>query len=336
VKRIALLVLTGCLLLTSVALAARQGRPYDPAAVFVSRDVYLMGTRAQLSAYAATRDAGLARLESALAALEETEDELSTWRESSDISALNRQPVGEPWIATPRLCRMFADVWEWHRATGRAFDPAIGRLLAAWDVHGKGAVPAPDAHARALASSGMALVAFDRDRCTLTRRADVAIDAGAFGKGEALDRAAAVLGDESWMIDLGGQIAVGGRLPPEAGWTVAVADPRRRDHPALRVRMATGSLSTSAGSERDLFVNGVRIAHHFDPRTGLPATFDGSVTVWHERGLAADALSTALYVMGPEAGLRWAEARGIAACYLIPERSTLRVEMTRSFRPLLL
>jgi len=336
VKRIALLVLTGCLLLTSVALAARQGRPYDPAAVFVSRDVYLMGTRAQLSAYAATRDAGLARLESALAALEETEDELSTWRESSDISALNRQPVGEPWIATPRLCRMFADVWEWHRATGRAFDPAIGRLLAAWDVHGKGAVPAPDAHARALASSGMALVAFDRDRCTLTRRADVAIDAGAFGKGEALDRAAAVLGDESWMIDLGGQIAVGGRLPPEAGWTVAVADPRRRDHPALRVRMATGSLSTSAGSERDLFVNGVRIAHHFDPRTGLPATFDGSVTVWHERGLAADALSTALYVMGPEAGLRWAEARGIAACYLIPERGTLRVEMTRSFRPLLL
>ena len=335
-KRIALLVLTGCLLLTSVALAARQGRPYDPAAVFVSRDVYLMGTRAQLSAYAATRDAGLARLESALAALEETEDELSTWRESSDISALNRQPVGEPWIATPRLCRMFADVWEWHRATGRAFDPAIGRLLAAWDVHGKGAVPAPDAHARALASSGMALVAFDRDRCTLTRRADVAIDAGAFGKGEALDRAAAVLGDESWMIDLGGQIAVGGRLPPEAGWTVAVADPRRRDHPALRVRMATGSLSTSAGSERDLFVNGVRIAHHFDPRTGLPATFDGSVTVWHERGLAADALSTALYVMGPEAGLRWAEARGIAACYLIPERGTLRVEMTRSFRPLLL
>ena len=335
-KRIALLVLTGCLLLTNFALAARQGRPYDPAAVFVSRDVYLMGTRAQLSAYAATRDAGLARLESALAALEETEDELSTWRESSDISALNRQPVGEPWIATPRLCRMFADVWEWHRATGRAFDPAIGRLLAAWDVHGKGAVPAPDAHARALASSGMALVAFDRDRCTLTRRADVAIDAGAFGKGEALDRAAAVLGDESWMIDLGGQIAVGGRLPPEAGWTVAVADPRRRDHPALRVRMATGSLSTSAGSERDLFVNGVRIAHHFDPRTGLPATFDGSVTVWHERGLAADALSTALYVMGPEAGLRWAEARGIAACYLIPERGTLRVEMTRSFRPLLL
>jgi len=334
VTRIAPLVLASGILLSTVVLAARQWPPYHSSAVWVSRDVYLMGTRAQLSAYAATRDAGLARLESALAALEEAEGELSTWRESSDISSLNRQPIGEPWMATPRLCRMFADVWEWQRATGRAFDPAIGRLLAAWDVHGEGAVPAPDAHARALASSGVALIAFDRDRCTLTRRADVAIDAGAFGKGEALDRAAAVLGDESWMIDLGGQIAVGGRLPPEGGWTVAIADPRRRDRPALGMRMATGSLSTSAGSERDLLVNGVRIGHVFDPRTGRPAPFNGSVTVWHERGLAADVLSTALYVMGPDAGLGWAEARGIAACYLIPERGTLRVETTGAFRRL--
>ncbi len=324
-KQVALLVLT------SGAWLGAQ----DTGAVYVSRDAYLMGTRAHLSMYAPARDAGLATLGSALAVLEEAEAELSTWRESSDISALNRQPVGEPWTATARLCRMFSDVWDWHQMTSGAFDPAIGRLLAAWDIHGEGAVPTGEAHERARLLSGMALLDFDRGRCTLTRRADVAIDVGAFGKGEALDRAAAVLGDDPWMIDLGGQISVGGRLPPEGGWTVGIADPRRRDHPALHVRMATGSLSTSAGSERDLVVNGVRVGHIFDPRTGRPATFNGSVTVWHERGLAADALSTALYVMGPEAGLRWAAARGIAACYLIPERGTLRVETTRAFRRLL-
>jgi len=334
VKGVALLVLTSCAALSAFVPAAREGPPYDTAAVFVSRDAYLMGTRAQLATYAVTRDAGLAALESALAVLEETEEELSTWRASSDISALNRQPIGEPWTADVRLCRMFSDVWEWHRATDGAFDPAIGRLLAAWDIHGEGAVPVPNAHAQALASSGMALLAFDRGRCTLTRRADVAIDVGAFGKGEALDRAAAVLGDGPWTIDLGGQISVGGRVPLEGGWPIAVADPRRRDHPALHLRLATGSLSTSAGSERDLVVNGVRVGHIFDPRTGRPATFNGSVTVWHPRGLAADALSTALYVMGPEAGLRWAEARGIAACYLIPEGGALRVETTRAFRHL--
>ena len=324
-KRVALLVLTGC-----VALSAQ-----DTPAIFVTRDVYLMGTRAQLSAYAATRDSGLATLESALKALENAEEELSTWRRSSQISALNRHPVGEPWTATPRLCRMFVDVWAWHRATDGAFDPAIGRLLAAWDVHGDGAIPAPEARPRALVSSGMALLAFDQGRCTLTRRADVAIDVGAFGKGEALDRAAAVLGDGPWMIDIGGQITVGGRVPREGAWPIGVADPRQRNRSVLHVEMTTGSLSTSAGSERDLIVSGERVGHVFDPRTGRPATFDGSVTVWHERGIAADALSTALYVMGPKEGLRWAEARGIAACYLIPERGTLRVVMTRAFRQLL-
>ena len=321
-KRVALLVLTSCAVLSA----------NETVAVFVSRDVYLMGTRAQLSTYAVTRGSGLATLESALAALEDAEEELSTWRDSSRISALNRHAVGEPWTADAGLCRMFADVWEWHHVTDGAFDPAIGRLLAAWDIHGDGRVPAREAHARALALSGMALLAFDRGRCTLTRRADVAIDVGAFGKGEALDRAAEVLGNGPWMIDLGGQISVGGRVPLGDGWPVAIADPRRRDHPALHVRMATGSLSTSAGSERDLVVNGARVGHILDPRTGRPAAFSGSVTVWHQRGLAADALSTALYVMGPAAGLRWAEARGLAACYLIPDQGTLRVEMTRSFK----
>ena len=324
-KAVALLVLTGC-----IAVSA-QGT----GAVFVSRDVYLMGTRAQLSSYAPTRETGLAMLESALAVLEDVEGELSTWRESSDISSLNRQPIGAPWLATPRLCRLFSDIWEWHLATDRAFDPAIGRLLAAWDIHGEGAVPVPNVVEQARALSGLALLTFDQGRCTLTRHADVAVDVGAFGKGEALDRAAVVFGDGPWMIDLGGQIAVGGRVPPGGGWPIAVADPQRRDRQALHLRMTAGSLSTSAGSERDLVVNGVRVGHILDPRTGRPAPFAGSVTVWHERGLAADILSTALYVMGPEPGLQWAEARGIAACYLIPESGTLRVEMTRAFRRLL-
>ena len=307
----------------------------NEATIRVSRNVYLMGTRAELLVHAPLRETGLVRLEAALTALEDTEAELSTWRDTSDISTLNRHPVGKPWVATARLCRLFADVWTWHRETGGTFDPAIGRLLAAWDVHGEGAIPTPAAHARAQALSGLALLSFDRGTCTVTRRADVTLDVGAFGKGEGLDRAAAVFGDIPWLIDLGGQVSVGGAAPPEGAWPIAIADPRRRDIPALHVRMTGGSLSTSAGSERDLTVNGTRVAHHFDPRSGRPATFDGSVTVWHERGLVADILSTALYVMGPEAGRRWAETRGVAACYLIPDGGSLRVETTAAFRKLL-
>ena len=300
------------------------------ASQLVVRDVYLMGTRASLATHAQSRDTGLAALQSALIALERSEAALSTWRESSEISALNRQPVGTPWRATPATCRLLDDVWRWHAATGGAFDPAIGKLLTAWDVHGEGAVPNAAGQARAAKASGLALLTFDSAQCTATRLSDVAIDAGAFGKGEALDRAAAVMGRDPWMIDLGGQVSAGGMTGD--GWPVAIAHPRNRTRPQMQVTLRHGSLSTSGGSERDVTVAGTRVGHIFDPRTGRPAPFAGSVTVWHERGLVADILSTALYVMGPEEGLRWAAANQVAALYLIPEGSSVHTRMTTAFQ----
>jgi thiamine biosynthesis lipoprotein len=294
------------------------------------REVYLMGTRARLAVYASSRERGLATLERALAVLERTESELSTWRDSSDTSALNGQPVGTPWSANPGLCRMFADVWKWYRATGGAFDPGIGRLLAAWDVHGQGVVPNQPAAASARALSGLSLFSFDQRRCTVTRLQDASMDVGAFGKGEALDRVEATLSGEPWMIDLGGQVSVGGAAPPDE-WRIAIAHPIHRDRAVLQLSLTTGSLSTSGGSERDLVVNGTRVSHIFDPRTGQPSLFTGSVIVWHRSGLAADALSTALFVMGPEDGRRWAEANGIAALYLIPDGADVRFEATSGF-----
>lgn len=314
----------------ALAVAMTAALSAQSAPQLVAREVYLMGTRASLATYASTRDAGVAALDSALAALERTEAELSTWRETSEISQLNRQPLGVPWHATPATCRLLDEVWRWRAATGGAFDPAIGRLLAAWDVHGQGSVPDATAQTRAANDSGLARLAFDTTRCTVTRLSDVTVDVGAFGKGEALDRAAAVIGRDSWLIDLGGQVAAGGASAD--GWPVAIADPLRRDTPYMRIRIRHGSLATSGGSERDQVVRGTRVSHIFDARTGRPATFRGSVTVWHDRGLAADILSTALYVMGPEDGIRWAQANGIAAMYLIPEGASVRTVMTPEFR----
>lgn len=302
----------------------------------VARDAYLMGTRVRLTTYAADRPTGLTALETALEILEETDRELSTWRDDSAISTLNRHPIGEPWQAGHQLCEMFAELYGWHEATGGAFDPAIGRLTAAWGIHDGGRIPTDAELAIVRSRAGMGLFTFDRHRCTLTRRADATIDVGAFGKGAALDRVEAVMGELPWMIDLGGQISVHGIPPGEAAWTAAIAHPWYRDRPSLEVRLREGSLSTSGGSERDLQVNGVRVAHHLDPRTGRPANFRGSVTVWHRSGLAADALSTGLYVMGPEEGLTWAEDRGLSVCFLIPEPDgSFRIATTSAFRRLM-
>ncbi len=303
-----------------------------PNSQLVARDAYLMGTRVHLATHAALRAEGVAWLDAALRILEQTDRELSTWRQDSAISALNRHPVGEAWQAAPSTCGVLGSVFAWQVETGGTFDPGIGRLIEAWDIHGEGRVPSPGQLKDATARSGLSHLSFDQRRCEVTRRADAAIDVGAFGKGEALDRVEASLGPGAWLIDLGGQVSVGGPQSDGQPWTVDIAHPVVRSRPYLQLSMHQGSLSTSGSSERDLTVNGTRIAHHLDPRTGTPATFRGSVTVWHRRGLAADALSTALYVMGPEEGVRWANARGIAALFLVPDGGEVKSYPTSAWR----
>ncbi len=283
----------------------------------VERSVYLMGTRATLVTWASDRVTGRRELDRMLRVLERTEAELSTWREASWLSALNRQPVDRPWRAPASLCALVAELMSWHRATEGAFDPAIGTLVDAWGLRQGGRRPSEATIATAHRRSGLRHLALDEDRCDVTRRGDVRLDAGAFGKGEALDRVTRRgRATGPWLIDLGGQVAVSGA--PPFGWSVALAHPRQRHEAVREIRLTEGSLATSGGSERDGRVGSDRVGHIVDPRTGRPVSRVASVVVWHPRALVADVLSTALYVMGPDAGRRWAEARDVAACFIVP------------------
>ena len=303
--------------------------------VRIERTVFLMGTLATFVAETADREAGLAKLERMVRVVEETESELSTWREDSILSALNRQPVGEVLQLPATTCALLARVLDWHAATGGAFDPAVGRLVDAWGLRADGRQPDDEEREAALAVSGLGHLALDPEACTGTRLAAVTLDAGGFGKGEALDRVREAERDRSgvWFIDFGGQMAVSGEAS-DGGWTVGVAHPARRDLSVLGLSLTAGSLATSGGSERDLLLeNGARIGHIIDPRGGRPVSRSGSVTVWHESAFVADVLSTALFVMGPEQGIAWAAARGIAVCFIAadPDSGDVAFRATHGF-----
>ncbi|HWN83177.1 MAG TPA: FAD:protein FMN transferase, partial [Candidatus Udaeobacter sp.] len=126
--------------------------------------------------------------------------------------------------------------------------------------------------------------------------------------------------------DLGGQWLVVG-----TGDSVRVelADPRARARPVASVAIASGSLSTSGQSERGVTVDGARIGHVLDPRTGQPARDFGSLTVWAETALAADCLSTGLYVLGPDSAFAWAaRTSGVDVVVLEPTPARLEVRAT--------
>ncbi|MDE2928275.1 MAG: FAD:protein FMN transferase [Acidobacteriota bacterium] len=311
-----------------------------PDLIPVRRQVVVMGTLCTLNVFASDRASGIDRCEGYLRLLEETNRQLSTWETESELSRLNRHPIGVPYPVTPSLCRLYGELIQWNQWTDSAFDPAIGALANAYRSLSTDRSGFQERLERARRSSGMRHLEFRRDDCSVVRRAGVLLDPGAFGKGEALDRVrrlAGSRGDPPWLIDLGGQIMTWGTPPGQTGWQVEIADPHRRKEGALSVRVIGGSLATSGGSERDTRAGDRRVAHILDPRTGTGAPFQGSVAVWHRRALVADILSTALYVMGPESGLAWAETRDLAACFLDRpqvdgERTKLRVRATRAFR----
>ena len=296
--------------------------------VSVERTLYMMGTRVTLAVEAADRATAIQQLERMIRSLERTEENLSTWRAVSELSRLNRHPVGQPFNLGPEVCALWPTLTHWYRATAGAFDPGVGSLIDVWGLRQAGRRPTVDQLASARAVAGFAHFEVDSapDACRVTRLVDVTIDAGAFGKGEALRQLRVDLGrDVVWKADLGGQLAVSDMAVSSEPWPVAIAHPAHRDVSVLEVVLTTGSLATSGASERSFEVDdGQTVAHILDPRTGQSLQSRSSVTVWHEDPLIADILSTALYVLGLDAGLRFAESYGLAALFLVPPHSSER------------
>ena len=205
-----------------------------------------------------------------------------------------------------QLFDLLKRVFEWEKATGGAFDPAVGPLVRAWGLRTGGRIPGAMALARAREGSRSELFTFEESSHRVTRWSRAAgIDEGAWGKGWALDKAAEAArreGAASGILDLGGQVLAFGEET-----SVDVAAPRERGRTVARLRLADASASTSGNSERSLVVNGHRIGHLLDPRTGEPAPDFGSVTVVAKDGLTADVLSTAFFVLGPAQGMALSE-----------------------------
>lgn len=306
--------------------AARAG---TAGSAVVEREAAVMGTVLSVRVAARNRGVALAASESAVAAVRRLEGRLSTWREDTELTRLNRSPAGHPVRMSSEILDLLTRVAELSAETGGAFDPAVGALVDAWDLRGRGRIPGSGELAAAMRSTGLGLVVLDPVEGTALRRSSgVWLDAGGFGKGAALDAALASLdaaGATRAVLDFGGQVAVLG-YGAGPGIVVRVASPVSRATAVAELRIARGSVATTSSSERRRVVDGRVVGHVLDPRTGHPVPAWGSITVVAEDALTADALSTALFVLGPDAALDWARRRGVAvlALEMKPDRIKAR------------
>lgn len=301
------------------------GPPQVPrGAVAVERQTYLMGTVLSAVVETPDRSSGLGALERVFAEVRRMEDLLSTWRDDTELARLNSAPVGRDVPLSDELLSLLEEAAGWSRTTGGSFDPGVGPLIDVWDLRAEGRRPSDPELARALAATGIHRFVLDSSAGTARRTREGSwIDSGAFGKGAALRAAGRILvesGISSALLDFGGQILALGASPDDSDWTVGVAHPSLRQEPVATIRVRDASASTSAASERAVAVGGERFGHIVDPRSGRPVPAWGSVTVVASDALAADALSTALFVLGPEEAMQWARSRRDVGVLVLVER----------------
>lgn len=266
--------------------------------------------------------------------------QMSNWKADSDLTRVNRSPPGA-WITVPHaLALVLQRAVQIGRETGNAFNAAVGDLVQAWGF-GPGAPQAAagrEGPHQPLAPLDQCLE-IDLERARVRKHGRVALDLCGMAKGYGVDELARVLdgqGIGAWIVGIDGELRVRGHRPDGSAWAIALESPREDMRQALGVIELCDAAVASSGDYRHwAWVDGRRVSHTMDPRTGAPAWHaPASVTVISEQCMDADAYASALMVLGEEAGHAQALRLGLDALFVLRDQGTFRLRGTGSFAQL--
>jgi thiamine biosynthesis lipoprotein len=267
--------------------------------------------------------------EAANAALDEIdrlEDQLTIYRDSSEVSRLNRLAAFTALHVEEGLFELLQLAKTISEETGGAHDIGTGALVKTWGFfQGPPRVPSAEEIAAAQACSGMRNIVLDaRIQSVRYLKSGLEVNLGSIGKGYALDEAARVLRSE-WGIESallhGGHssvYAIGSAPDDGRGWEIGLKHPWDSERQLGTVRLCDEGLGTSAATFRHLEHDGRKLGHILDPRTGWPAEEIASATVLAPTAAQADALATAFYVLGVEGARAYCEAHPDIRALLLP------------------
>jgi thiamine biosynthesis lipoprotein len=253
---------------------------------------------------------GIDLAERALDRIDELEQQLTVYRDDSEVSRLNASAHLGPVAVEPGLFGLLQQAVRIGEETGGAYDVTSGALSLAWGfVRGPKRVPDPETLSDARARTGQHHLRLDAEhRTVMFDRPGITINLGSIGKGYAIDRVADLIrshwfptsalvhGGRSSLYALGSPpYDFGGR------WEVALRNPFDPESPLGVLRLRNRGMGTSGAAFQQFEEGGRVYGHILDPRTGEPAIGPASVTVLAPTAAEADALSTAFYLLGPEA-----------------------------------
>lgn len=270
---------------------------------------------------------------------------MSTYKPESELSQFNSSPGTEPFALSPQTIKVLEVARQVYDLSGGSFDPTVGPLVEAWGF-GPGkveGVPSAEEISRLLGEVGLTKVHVDVKAGAVRKSLPaLRLDLSGIAKGYAVDQVAATLlkdGYTDFMVEIGGETVVRGVNERGHRFRIGIERPTiggERD--ILDVLSLTDLAVATSGDYRNYReVDGVRVSHTIDPRTGRPIDHRlASVSVVHSSCAFADAMATALNVLGPEAGMALARSEELAAQFVVrTAHGEFEARATESFQSLL-
>lgn len=289
------------------------------------RVLKLMGNRFEITVVSDDAVWAAARIEDAVAEIRRIEKLLTTFNEESQTAAINRMAGIKPVPVDKEVFDIIYRSLKISSLTQGAFDISYGSIdKALWNFDvGMTSLPSREKARRMVRLINYRNIILDEKGCTVfLKEKGMRIGFGGIGKGYAADKARFVLqqkGVQSGVVNASGDLTTWGRQPNGRPWTVGIAHPEARFQPFSSLEMGDMAIATSGSYEKYAVVNGKKVSHTIDPKTGLPISGIKSVTIVCPSAELADAMATPVMVMGVEAGLHLVNQMSGIACIIIDD-----------------
>jgi len=263
------------------------------------------------------------------------EDETSSHIDTSDVCKLNRNSGMHGIVVHRSVLNIIKESIDISRQTNGFFDITIGAVKKIWPFElPNPEVPSRENITRVLKFVDYHSISVSGDTVSL-KKSGMSIDLGGVAKGYIIDAAVMTLkekGVKAGIVDAGGDLRIFGENP-KGIWKIGVINPRKKGGISGIITTDAKSIATSGDYERFFFYNGVRYHHILDPFTGFPARGCVSVTIITDTGMKADALATAVFVMGHKKGVEFIEKRpGVEGIIMYEDEGKLKTIVTSGIK----
>ena len=268
----------------------------------------LMGSRFDLTVIAKDSTEGKKYIDIAIAEITRIEKLISSWDPISQTSRINQNAGIKPVKVDKELLDLISRSISISSLTDGAFDISYASMDKIWKFDGSMTqMPTKEQIQKSVEKVGYNKIVIDPENQTVfLPQEGMKIGFGAVGKGYAADKTKMLLmemGVSGGIINASGDMNTWGKQPDGTDWTVAITNPMNKNIAFAKLSLKEGAVVTSGNYEKYVMFNGVRYAHIINPKTGYPSQGIISVTVFAPSAELADALATAVFVMGKDVGL---------------------------------